>query len=361
MKDEFFVNWVKNKRATSDHYWKIWIQNNPDKLETINEAISIINSIGYEPVPKELEPEKAKHILGTQGNVWTEYMYTPEIAEYRIYPRIIALAEVGWTDKNKKNFSDFLARMDNQFVRLDHHNINYHVPLPEGPSNNMAFIDSIALTFTTTRPIDMVYTTDGSEPNEGSPTYMGPLGFSDDATLKIRSMLSTGKMSKVRTINIRKEVPLPGTTADNAKPGLKVRQKEGAFYSVASLGSPDDWEGKTLSDLTKVRGMFNYKEPGAAVFSGYLEITDEAVYEFSTDLDQFFIGDRKLIDNDGEVKRYSRNDASISLDKGLHPVKIVFLNNVYGGWPQAWNGFRINYRKQGAEKFEPIPAEKFKH
>ncbi|MDN5213647.1 family 20 glycosylhydrolase [Fulvivirgaceae bacterium BMA12] len=318
-------------------------------------------SYGYEPIPNELEPEKAKHILGTQGNVWTEYMYTPEIAEYRIYPRIIALAEVGWTDKNRKDFTGFLARMNNQFVRLDHHNINYHVPLPEGPSNNVAFLDSIALTFTTTRPVDMIYTTDGSEPGEGSSAYTGPLSFSDHATLKIRSVLATGKMSEVRTINIRKEIPHPGLTVDNAKPGLKLSRKEGAFYSVASLGVTDSWEEKTLSDLKEVLGMFDYKEPGAAIFSGYLEITDEAVYEFSTDLDQFFIGGRKLIDNDGEVKRYSRNDASIALGKGLHPIRIVFLNNVYGGWPQIWNGFRISYRKQGAEKFKLVPVERFKH
>ncbi|MCG8318253.1 MAG: DUF4974 domain-containing protein [Cytophagales bacterium] len=47
VKDEFFVSWVKNKHAESDHFWKIWIQNNPEKLETVNMAISIIKSIGY--------------------------------------------------------------------------------------------------------------------------------------------------------------------------------------------------------------------------------------------------------------------------------------------------------------------------
>ena len=318
-------------------------------------------SYGYEPVPKELEPEKAKHILGTQGNVWTEYLYTPELTEYRIYPRIIALAEVAWTAKDKKDFDNFLLRMNNQFVRLDHHDINYHIPLPEGPANHMAFVDSLSLTFSTTRPIDMVYTVDGSEPNESSMVHTGPLNFSENATLKIRAILPTGKMGKVRTIHVRKETPLLAKTVQNARTGLKLRIKKGTYYSVAALDTIDDWGDSILSDLKKAAGLFDYKNPSAAIFSGYLEIPEEGVYEFSTDMDQLFIGERKLIDNDGEVKRYSRNDASIALQKGLHPIKAVFLNNVYGGWPHIWSGLGINYRKQGADKFQPIPAESFKH
>ena len=345
-------NWVY-----LDHY------QGSSKVEpvTIGGYTTLEESYGYDPVPKELEPEKAKHILGTQGNVWTEYMYTPEITEYRIYPRIIALAEVGWTTKQKKDFDNFLSRMNNQFVRLDLHDINYHIPLPEGPSNHMAFIDSISLTFSTTRPIDMVYTIDGSEPNESSQVYSKSLNFSDNATLKIRTILPTGKMSKVRTINVQKETPLLAKTVESARPGLKLQLKDGIFYSVASLEAIDDWELKTFTDLKEGVKLFNYKEPSAAIFTGYLEIPEEAVYEFSTDLDQFFIGDRKLIDNDGEVKRFSRNDASIALQKGLHPIKAVFLNNVYGGWPHIWSGLGINYRKQGAEKFEQVPIESFKH
>lgn len=60
VKDEFFVNWVKNKHAESDHYWKIWIKNNPMKLETVNTAISIINSVGYKSGNELSEKEYAE-------------------------------------------------------------------------------------------------------------------------------------------------------------------------------------------------------------------------------------------------------------------------------------------------------------
>ena len=51
----------------------------------------------FEPVPDSLSTKEAELILGVQGNVWTEYIPTPEHFEYMIYPRILALAEIGWS------------------------------------------------------------------------------------------------------------------------------------------------------------------------------------------------------------------------------------------------------------------------
>lgn len=50
----------------------------------------------YNPVPAGLTPTEAKHITGVQANLWTEYIATPERAEYQLYPRLLALAEVAW-------------------------------------------------------------------------------------------------------------------------------------------------------------------------------------------------------------------------------------------------------------------------
>ena len=95
------------------------------------------------------------------------------------------------------------------------------------------------------------------------------------------------------------------------------------------------------------------------IFEGYLEIAKDGIYQFSSDMDELYVGGLLLIDNDGEVKRHSRNDASIALNKGLHPIKIVYLNNVYGGWPQEWNGVRINYKNVSDEKFAELKPENF--
>ncbi|HEX5111735.1 MAG TPA: family 20 glycosylhydrolase, partial [Saprospiraceae bacterium] len=75
--------------------------------------------------PAALTPEEAKHILGAQGNVWTEYIATPEYAEYMAYPRAMALAEVLWTPEGRKSWSSFQERLKKQVDRLDGMKVNY--------------------------------------------------------------------------------------------------------------------------------------------------------------------------------------------------------------------------------------------
>lgn len=79
---------------------------------------------GYEPIPAELKPEEHKYILGAQGNVWTEYILTPEHVEYMAVPRMLALAEVLWTPKAKRNEADFIQRLEKEIVRLDEMQVN---------------------------------------------------------------------------------------------------------------------------------------------------------------------------------------------------------------------------------------------
>lgn len=84
----------------------------------------------YEPTPEELDETEAKHILGPQGNVWTEYIKTAEYAEYMTFPRACAIAEIGWSQKGTKNYDDFLQRLEIHLKRLSSLGVNYH-PLTE--------------------------------------------------------------------------------------------------------------------------------------------------------------------------------------------------------------------------------------
>ncbi|MBA4322675.1 MAG: beta-N-acetylglucosaminidase [Odoribacter sp.] len=83
------------------------------------------NVYSFDPRFVELSPEEQKHILGLQGNVWTEYMNTPQQIEYMAYPRMFAISETGWTPGSKKDFEDFLARFGVQRMRYDRIGINY--------------------------------------------------------------------------------------------------------------------------------------------------------------------------------------------------------------------------------------------
>ncbi len=79
----------------------------------------------YEPVPRELAPDEARHILGAQANVWTEYMKTPSHVEYMVFPRLFALSEVVWSPPERKNLEDFLSRVDGHLDRLQTIGVNY--------------------------------------------------------------------------------------------------------------------------------------------------------------------------------------------------------------------------------------------
>ena len=85
--------------------------------KTNNEPLSIGGNsptakvYAFEPVAADLTPEEAKHILGVQANVWTEYIYSTQHVEYQILPRMAALAEVQWLQPDQKDFDAFKERV----------------------------------------------------------------------------------------------------------------------------------------------------------------------------------------------------------------------------------------------------------
>jgi hexosaminidase len=83
---------------------------------------------GFEPIPADLEPQYAKHVLGAQGQLWTEYMPTSRQVEYMAFPRMTALAEVVWSPKERKDFADFRRRLEVHLRRLDGMGVNYRKP-----------------------------------------------------------------------------------------------------------------------------------------------------------------------------------------------------------------------------------------
>jgi hexosaminidase len=79
----------------------------------------------FEPVPPELPAAAARHVLGLQGNLWTEYVPTPEHAEYMTWPRACALAEVAWSPLAGRSWDDFSRRLPAHLRRLDLLGVNY--------------------------------------------------------------------------------------------------------------------------------------------------------------------------------------------------------------------------------------------
>jgi hexosaminidase len=80
----------------------------------------------YEPIPTEIQADKAHHVLGAQGQLWAEFISTQEHQDYMAFPRLCALAEVTWSPKEKKDYAGFLRRLSGgHLARLDALGVNY--------------------------------------------------------------------------------------------------------------------------------------------------------------------------------------------------------------------------------------------
>ena len=78
----------------------------------------------YNPLPAGLTTEEQSYIIGTQANIWGEYIQTPEAFEYMAFPRLLAMSEVQWTQPEYKDFVFFTRRLDKEFKRLDYCQVN---------------------------------------------------------------------------------------------------------------------------------------------------------------------------------------------------------------------------------------------
>jgi len=144
---------------------------------SIGGYIPLDKAYAYEPVPAELAPEERALILGAQANLWTEYIATPEYAEYMLFPRLLAFAEAAWSPAAARDYSDFLRRLPYQLGRLDQQDVRYRIPEPAGLHD--VYTTTLERATVELAPFvpgaQMFYTLDGSEPSETSAQYRTPL------------------------------------------------------------------------------------------------------------------------------------------------------------------------------------------
>lgn len=89
---------------------------------------------GYDPMPAGLPPALAHHVLGSQAQLWTEYMPDSRHVECMAWPRLLAMAETLWTPKALKDYGQFQQRLAPALQRLDVQDVNYRPAAgPRGP------------------------------------------------------------------------------------------------------------------------------------------------------------------------------------------------------------------------------------
>ncbi len=336
----------------------------------------------YEPLPAKLDSTKHKYILGPQCNMWSEYILTPKELENIGFPRICALAEIAWSQPSNKNWEDFQRRLNNTMVRLDYHDIYYHIPWPEGTVVDILEFtgDSVVVPFTNTRNYPMVYTLDGKEPSAKSTVYdtANHIVLTQSATLKIATLVpAIGKTGGVRTIEVVKTEPRPAVQVEKADSGIVVRVAKGLYPSFEKMAAaqfgPDSLVGyfQTLRIGGGMRGRgpqvaprvlatggprFDMEKPSLAVYEGYVEIPEDGVYGFTTDMTELWIDGERIVVNGFEAaSRHLRHKTTRALAKGKHSFKLVVNNMIVQGWPTAWNSITFYIQKPGEKEYLPVP------
>jgi hexosaminidase len=98
-------------------------------------AVNTLDHIyAYEPLPAAMPQQLTRHVLGSQAQLWTEYMRTPREVEYMAWPRLLAMSELLWTPKPLRDYGKFQQRLPASLQRLDSQDVNYRpADGPRGP------------------------------------------------------------------------------------------------------------------------------------------------------------------------------------------------------------------------------------
>lgn len=309
----------------------------------------------FEPVPDSLTADESAYILGAQGNVWTEYMKTPEDVEYMAIPRMCALAEVVWSAEKNRNLDDFLRRMAMHYNRLDATGADYYWPALSGFASKNVFVDQTEVEIKNQRIGSQVrYTLDGSEPLQTSPLYSGPLHLSETTSLAVREFMPDGKASRIYNAMFIKKEPMEPVTEANSPSGIQ--------YQFYPLSEPVQ-SSKALADLdtfsTGKNSVIAFPEIElpeyfGLKFSGYIKVPATGIYTFYTESNDgscLYIGQELVVDNDGSHGAVERSGQA-ALKKGLHPIVVTYLQEGGG------KTLKVSVKGPGLDKME-IPAEMY--
>ncbi|MBR1539235.1 MAG: family 20 glycosylhydrolase, partial [Bacteroidales bacterium] len=143
-------------------------QSPAERGHTWASVIPVEKVYSYDPLQDlELEGGKEKLVKGLQGGLWTELLYyPPHFSEYQMFPRLCALAEVGWTPRELRDYADFDGRLSrSHFERLWQMGIRFRIPAPE--------VDAQCNVRSPYPSMVVRYTFDGSEPTVNSPVALG--------------------------------------------------------------------------------------------------------------------------------------------------------------------------------------------
>lgn len=271
----------------------------------------------YNPVPSELNPEQAKYILGVQANLWTEYITDFKQVQYMIFPRIMALSEVGWGTADPENYKEFESRVIGQFKILDGMKVNYAKSIYNISGKVVPANEGIAYELTVSQdPAGIRYTTDGTEPSLDSQVYQNPVRVKKSMTVKsayfedgkLKSAVSSQEFTVSKTTG--KKITLEQQPSENYSFGGAFTLVDGIIGNTRQLGKT--WLGFQGKDVVATIDL-GQKTGFSKVYFNTLENKGSWIHlaksaqVFVSDDGRNFkmikeIGTQEILDSKGKIK-----------------------------------------------------------
>ena len=285
---------------------------------------SLFKTYSYDPYEAG---GNSPHITGIQGHLWSEEAPTLESVGERIFPRLLAIAETGWTTPERKDFARFEKRLPHHLQDLDKNGWKYRFNDPEGIFDVNVFTDKDTVCLTVPDMAVLHYSLDGSIPDKFSPVYIGPLTISEDCTMKFRSYNSLGIAGELDSAVFRKTDYLPAAEAPaQTTEGLKARwhdYKGDYCAGIEEAPLKKEFICGSLDIPADVSGNIGL------IFEGYIDIPEDGIYTFYTYSDDgsiLTIDGMTVVDNDGAHPRVERTGQA-ALKKGLHMLSLRYFDS----------------------------------
>lgn len=357
-------------KTASIMYWRTWVPNAP--LVAARNGNKVIMSPGnplyfdqqpdnnslaavyhYKVVPQGLTNNEAKNIIGAQGNTWAEQVPSENRADYLIMPRMTALSENLWTNRNE--YGSYLERLNAHFTRLDMLHVKYRFPdLPL--MNQYAFTDKDTLKIE--KPLyksAIRYTLDSTLPDVHSGVLTDQLVITKSSFVRLALFKSDGSRGDVYDLQFKKQAyaePVIVTTKGN---GLVCNWLKRNFASAAAVSADNNIDGSAI-----VQNVLVPKEAEAPSFGlqykGFIDVPETGTYSFYLTCDDggvLKIADREVVDNDGMHAPKEKN-GQVTLKKGMHKFELDFVEGG-GGYT-----LQLMYSKDGSVP-SAVPEAWLKH
>lgn len=330
-------SWSANalKEAASHGNDVICTPNTQFYVDYQEDAKSIPAILAFDPYNGLTEAEK-KHVLGVQANMWAEWLPSVDRMWYMAFPRMLAVAELGWSKAAQTDAAEFKQRLAAHYPRLQKMGVAYRIPDITGFCSVNAFIGKGKVELSCADPTATIrYTTDGSTPQADSKKYVGPFTVEETTDFRFRAFGPDGKKGDVvKCRYVKADDFAPAANIGGLLPGLSV-----GWY---------DYDGNDCAGIGKAPLVATYLTDGVMipegvkgniglVFMGYVEVPADGVYTFSLTSDDgstLDIDDKRLIDNDGGHSVVEVT-AQCALKKGAHKLYARYFDH---------NGGMLNMR-----------------